>query len=252
MTGTIVILVIIAGVCCWLYTKRAKDIELLREQALKFTVQFNAFILSSGYHPENRSLTYLKPFIMLDDKAKRIVCCDGKERAAIMPYSKLIGYRLCESGHVRTEDDGFESAAAGAIIGNMIDKKYTSAGAIIGAAGKRTSHIPVSDGIELLLQTEDVACPLITLSYVNPDTDKNTEEYKDGLTKARYDEALLAIVMRHNRINTAEDGEILHWQFKPDENFASVAWKNESEENIARREFGLPYDASKINPEDEE
>ncbi len=249
---SIITALIVFGVLLYItngFVRRRKEDVQVRESALEFSKQLNAFVEENEFESEDKQINYLHPFIKLDDESKRIFCGNGKDSAAILPYSKLLGYRLCESGHVRTEDNGFESAATGAIIGNIIDKSYTSAGAIIGAAGKHTEHIPVSDGIELLLQIEDVNRPLIALAYVTPDTDKDTEEYQKGRNEARNDEARLAIVMKQNRKNATPDGKIFHWQYKPGENIAPKGWDNRAE-NAARKEFGLSYDPEKIKDED--
>lgn len=231
--------IIIAIIIAWANSadKKEKKQEYL-EHVYEVMKQVHTFHLKHGFDADSQDVYYGLPFILLDDKSKQIMCSPIGDEAYLIPYSKLLGYKLCENGHVREESDAFSGAVTGALIGNMIDKKYTSAGAIIGASGAGKEYIPVSDGVELLLQIEDTKEPLITMTFVKEDTDKDTEVYKQGLKDARKAEALLAVVMKQNRKGGLPDGEIHKWTFDPNNHENPEDW-DENDVKQFRRALGL-------------
>lgn len=220
--------------------KRRKESEKQEylEHVYEVTKQVHTFHLKHGFDAGSQEVRYGFPFILLDDKSKQIMCSPVGDEAYLIPYSKLLGYKLCENGHVRVESSAFSGAVTGALIGNMIDKKYTSAGAIIGASGAGKEYVPVSDGVELLLQIEDTKEPLITMTFVEEGTDKDTEACRQGLKDARKAEALLAIVMKQNRKGGLPDGEIHKWTFDPNNHENPEDW-DENDVKQFRRDLGL-------------
>lgn len=232
--------VLIAIIIVWTNkSEKEKEKREYLEHVYEVTKQVHMFQMKHGFvDAEPQEVIYEIPFIMLDNKSKQIMCSPAGNEAYLIPYSKLLGYKLCENGHVREENSAFSSAVTGALIGNMIDKKYTSAGAIIGASGAAREYIPVSDGVELLLQIEDTKEPLITMTFVKEDTDKDTEAYKQGCKYARKAEALLAIVMKQNRKGGLPDGEIHKWTFDPNNHEIPEDW-DENDIKQCRRSLGL-------------